>query len=154
MPVDTYYRWRDRISCHRTCVFVNVGIITTCTALYGLNRWVFIPFLKWPFLSWYLNDLLAMPWLLAYSNLLIWVSGLRRLALVSVWRILAVGVLVGCFWEYAGPLLNPRSVTDEWDLLAYLGGAILYRAILKYHGFDQGQPWIRSDQSTRNAILN
>lgn len=93
--------------------------------LYAVNRLLLLPVTSGGlrrFLSWYFADLLAGALILMLLNALLALAGRR-----PVRRMLpAAAFLLGCglFWEYVTPLYLSRSVSDPWDLAAYLAGGL------------------------------
>lgn len=80
------------------------------------------------FRACYLADVLAGALILCVMNVLLtWAHG-RDGRFRPIRRPLTAGAfLLGCglFWEYVTPLYRPGSVSDPWDLLAYLAGGLL-----------------------------
>ena len=76
------------------------------------------------FIHNYFTDILAMPALLAYSNILL--SCFHKQSLYSLKIIFAVSVICGFFWEIVALWIKSDSVCDVWDFVCYLAGAILY----------------------------
>ena len=73
----------------------------------------------------YANDLLGGFAFLAYTNLLFdLVKPAYRVTKVRV----AIPYIFACglFWEFIAPLFVARSVTDWFDLIAYVVGAFIY----------------------------
>ena len=71
----------------------------------------------------YFNDILAPIFLLSYSNILLYVKGLR---INQYTHIIAFCVAVGLLWEFLAPLLNPASVSDWLDIVCYVIGGSIY----------------------------
>lgn len=118
-------------------VYVLLGLC----GLYGLNRFLLIPWLAAAvqnmqaaavpaaevlhrFLSGYGADILAGAWILCFLNLLLEWSGRSPIRRVS----LAVLFVFGCgvFWEYITPLYLNRAVSDPLDVAAYMAGGLIY----------------------------
>lgn len=96
---------------------------------YVLNFLVLKPTIENWFVHSYLNDLFAMPFILAYSNLLILWGGRRDLLFVSLRRILFLTLVCGLTWEFAAPLIKSSAVFDPFDFLAYSIGSCAYYVI-------------------------
>lgn len=45
---------------------------------------------------------------------------------------LSISVLLGGVWEYFAPVINPKSVTDVFDIVCYILGTLLYYAFWKH----------------------
>ena len=43
-----------------------------------------------------------------------------------MWQIEALLLLAGLFWEYVTPLFRENTVSDIWDVVAYMMGGFLY----------------------------
>ena len=117
--------------CHITFSFLNISLITIFFCIYLTNHFLIKPNLDWVISDGYLNDALGMAILLAYSNLVIISCDNRRLLILSFSRIFTFAFLVGLFWEYITPLYRSNSVSDPFDLLAYLSGASVYYSFLR-----------------------
>lgn len=70
----------------------------------------------------YFNDVLAGLSFSAYVNLLLFFLN-KRLKFKAGFIIIAAA---GFFWEYCIPLIRKTSVSDIYDLVAYLGGFAIY----------------------------
>lgn len=97
-------------------------ILVFATALGALNQTFLKPAygVSCPFLSWYLNDILAGCLLLSFAQLLLVLAGLPPLR--SRWGFLLI-LAAGAAWELLPFLIKPEGVFDPWDLPAYLAGA-------------------------------
>jgi hypothetical protein len=102
--------------------------------LYGLNRFAIKPATDLLFFEAYFNDLVAMPFLLGYANLLS--RGVLPAArgFESPWRVAALTVGCVVVWEVLAPAAVPWSVGDPWDVAAYSAGSIAYLALVKVSG--------------------
>lgn len=80
------------------------------------------------FLVCHLNDILCPVFFFSYSNMLLRMVGRE---LKTLRQILLFGALVGFGWEFIAPLVNPRSVSDYYDLLCYLLGSGIYYFTVK-----------------------
>ena len=71
----------------------------------------------------HLNDLFCPLFLLGIVNILFaWVDKEIKSYIGCISFVMASG----CVWEFFSPLINQKSVTDLWDLLAYFIGANIY----------------------------
>lgn len=105
--------------------------------LYGLNKFFLIPAMgsiaetmQWADImhrvfSNYGADILAGAWILCFLNILLCLAGRKTVEKMrhAVLFLLACGI----FWEYVTPLYLERTVSDPWDIVAYIfGGIILF----------------------------
>ena len=96
-----------------------------CALLYGANR--LIP----PgntFLDGYFNDILAGCLILAITNLLLPLGRLKPLC--TPLPCLALSLTCGLVWEFITPLYLPGSVSDLWDIAAYMIGGLIWCIIV------------------------
>ena len=77
----------------------------------------------------YLNDIFAMPCILAYSNLLIVAARRHDLLLNSAARVGALTLFCSLTWEFGAALCKPTSVYDPLDFIAYAVGAVAYYGV-------------------------
>jgi hypothetical protein len=96
--------------------------------IYGANTYVVKNFTENRFVHWYLNDVFAMPFMLAYSNMVVAALGRSDLSFSSLSRIVALTGACAFPWEVLTPLVVAKSVSDPYDFLAYLMGALFYYA--------------------------
>ena len=75
----------------------------------------------------YINDFLCPIFLFSYSNILLYFIHIK---LVALFPILAICAISSIIWEFCAPLIKPSSVTDLYDILSYLIGALFYYAII------------------------
>ena len=80
------------------------------------------------FLVCYFNDFMAPIFLLAYSNILL---GTKNMRLGKIKHILPFCLCMGCIWEFFAPIIKNGSVTDPYDIIAYLLGGGMYWVIEK-----------------------
>ena len=74
------------------------------------------------FMICYFNDILAGLSFIAYVNLLLFHLN-KRLRFKEGFVII---VVAGFFWEYCIPLVKKTSISDIYDVVAYLGGFAIY----------------------------
>ena len=74
----------------------------------------------------YLNDLVCPLFFLGYCQLIfIWIKN----EIKSYGTLLLIGMTAGFIWEYFAPVINPKAVTDSFDLLCYFIGINIYYGI-------------------------
>lgn len=75
------------------------------------------------FCKCHLNDLVCPLFFLAYAQImLIW----AKHEIQKYVGLLALGMSAGFVWEYFAPVINPRAVTDVYDLICYFCGIQIY----------------------------
>jgi hypothetical protein len=94
--------------------------------LYALNHFVIKPNCSILFFHYYLNDLFAMPFVIAYSNLLISFVGKPAFSINTRLRISLLTLLCIAIWEGVGPCFIPNSTRDLYDVIAYSTGSTAY----------------------------
>lgn len=81
------------------------------------------------FLQCYLNDLVCPFFFLGISQImLIWINH----EIKNLKHYISIAILIGIIWEYVAPIINPKSVTDTFDICCYLLGTIFYYILWKY----------------------
>jgi hypothetical protein len=98
--------------------------IAAC-ASYAINRWVVAPHVSVSWVHSWVNDVFlipaALPMLLGLQQML----GLRQSDGPPTWtEVIAHLAGWSLLFEYIGPMLNPRSTGDVWDVVAYTIGAV------------------------------
>lgn len=86
------------------------------------------------FMMGYFNDVLCGLGFMAYCNI---VSNKNQI--VQLYKILLVLIITGFFWEFVTPLYRQDSVTDGFDILAYIVGGIGYWLLYKICRFCSGK---------------
>ena len=76
------------------------------------------------FLCGYLNDILGTVIFLLY--LCIVFSFLKRKFIFRYFHIIIITFLCGIFWEYLTPIYRTDTISDPWDILAYMFGGTLF----------------------------
>lgn len=71
----------------------------------------------------YLNDLMCPIFFIAYCQMFLIRLGHE---LKSYWIIMAVGAVCAFLWEFVAPLVNPRSVSDWYDIVCFIAGTNIY----------------------------
>ena len=78
------------------------------------------------FCNCHLNDLVCPLFFLSYAQImLIW----ARHEISTYMGLLILGMAAGFIWEYFAPIINPRAVTDVYDLICYFCGIQIYYAV-------------------------
>ena len=109
--------------CH--LVLLNSGIAAACIAIYASNEFGVKALFMSTFFHGHFNDMLAGVVLLAYANLLATLAHQPRLEFRSPVKALVLVLVAGLYWEEIAPLYT-TSTADPWDLLAYVGGGLVY----------------------------
>lgn len=109
----------------------NLFIIIITLILYGINQKVkmYIPFkyLKW-FMTCYFNDVIGGMTFTAYCSI---VFEYYHKQLKKLWHIELLMFSCGIFWEYITPLFRHNTVSDPYDILAYMLGGLLCWGVQK-----------------------
>lgn len=118
---------------YKESMLVQVSLLTGSSVLllYIINRLFLKNMLEWTFIQHYFNDVLAGMLIVAIVNVLAVIGNQHRLLLISFLRLLIFTCICGLFWEYVTPLYLPYSVSDPFDVLAYMSGGALYGCILR-----------------------
>lgn len=86
-----------------------------------------VELIRW-FMCCYFNDMIGGITFTAYCNL---VLSFNNKKLVKIWQIELLMFVCGIFWEYVTPLFRKSTVTDNWDIVAYMIGGIFYCIIIR-----------------------
>lgn len=78
-------------------------------------------------MSCYFNDTIGGITFMAYCGL-IFEHYYRRM--LELWQILLLMACCGFFWEYITPLYR-NTISDPWDILAYVCGGFIYWLITR-----------------------
>lgn len=123
----TVYICPDRIMSRKKNLFI-IGITLV---LYGLNQSIKtdIPIepIKW-FMTCYFNDIIGGITFIAYCNM---VFGLYSRKVLELWQIELLMFFSGIFWEYITPMFRANTISDVWDILAYMLGGFIYWLITR-----------------------
>lgn len=86
-----------------------------------------------PFLRNYGTDVLAGIIYYPCVEILLVLLGVRYKLDIGLWRtsVMVITLVAGCGWEWMTPFYRADSVTDPWDLLAYLSGACIALILYK-----------------------
>ena len=108
----------------------NIGLIAITLALYLINQFIktriTIKPIKW-FLSCYFNDTIGGITFMAYCGIMLEVFHRK---MMKLWQILLLMACCGFFWEYITPLYR-NTISDPWDILAYVCGGFIYWLIIR-----------------------
>lgn len=104
----------------------NVICMVVAVSIYCLNQILlknqFVGAIGY-FCKCYLNDLVCPLFFLAYAQIiLIW----ARHEINTYIGLLLLGMSAGFVWEYFAPIINPKAVTDVYDLICYFCGIQIY----------------------------
>lgn len=80
-------------------------------------------------MQYYLNDLLAMPAILAYINLVL--TFFAKKSVTDFKIIMLITSICGFMWEIAAIYIKPTSTYDVMDLCCYFIGAAIYMLSIK-----------------------
>lgn len=112
-----YSIWKRKVNI--ACIIISIGV-------YCLNQLIFKRQFKGIvgyFCKCHLNDLVCPLFFLAYAQiLLIWV----KYEVKTYIGLLFLGMSAGFVWEYLAPIINPKAVTDIYDLFCYFCGIQIY----------------------------
>lgn len=109
----------------------NVFLILVTIILYIINQSIknkiSIYGIKW-FMTCYFNDIIGGITFMAYCGL-VFEHYHRRMT--KLWQIVLLMASCGFFWEYITPLFRPNTISDPWDILAYVCGGFIYWLIIR-----------------------
>lgn len=125
---DNYYCFRNSLRSNFYIVILESKIILVVTGLYLLNQVVLKKYFG-SFFQNYFNDFLAGIMITAVINLIIVVGGKSQSQIRKLWNTIFTMTVIGSFWEFVTPLYKENSVTDGYDLVAYMGGGVIYYAV-------------------------
>lgn len=121
----------NNCSSFNSIFLLNTIIFIIAFTLYCLNEIIFKP-KNIIFFKNYMNDFLAFPLLLSFSNITSLIL-IKRLIFDDFTIIISFSFIVGLFWEYVTPLYYKNSVSDLKDILFYVIGSMVYHLICKNH---------------------
>lgn len=103
-----------------------MGIVV---AIYLINKLFLISHTSgwiWRFCVSHLNDLVCPIFFLSYVQMVFrWLE----IGVLPYRMGLFIGMLAGFIWEYFAPIINPRAITDIYDLICYFCGIHIYYMI-------------------------
>lgn len=79
-------------------------------------------------MSSYFNDIIGSITFMAYTNLIL---SFRKIILSKLWQIELLMFSCGVFWEFITPIYRADTVSDIFDVLAYMVGGILYWLLVR-----------------------
>lgn len=83
--------------------------------------------LRW-FMTCYFNDIVGGIAFAAYCNhIFSYYKGMFQ----KLWKIELLMLSSGFFWEYLTPLFRYDTISDPWDIVAYMFGGFIYWILLK-----------------------
>jgi hypothetical protein len=109
----------------------NICCITFALFVYGINKLLLSNItagILEMFCRSFLNDLVCPLFFLGFVNIILLWIGFES---TSYLKCLFIGMTAGMVWEYFAPVINPKAITDPWDLLCYFIGISIYYLILK-----------------------
>ena len=86
---------------------------------------------RWVFFRNHFNDFLAGIILIAYTNLILGFYKNKTIRVLKFRDVMGYMLIVGLFWEFVTPIYWKSSVSDWWDLVSYLCGALVYYVVIK-----------------------
>ena len=105
---------------------LNIGVIVAVVTVYAINTYLVKPNLQAQFFHYYLNDLFAMPLILAYTNLVVHWVGRRTMSFTTPIRIGCLTIFCVIVWEGMAPMLLVNSTRDLMDAVVYAIGSFGY----------------------------
>ena len=109
----------------------NLCIIGITVALYIVNQVIKtripIEAIRW-FMSCYFNDTVGGITFMAYCNI---VFSFYHRKMLKLWQIELLMCCCGFFWEYLTPIFRENTVSDVYDIFAYMMGGMIYWAITR-----------------------
>lgn len=109
----------------------NIIIIGVTVALYSVNQIIKteipIEVIRW-FMCCYFNDTIGGITFIAYCNI---VFGFYNRELIKLWQIELLLFFAGLFWEYVTPIFRTNTISDIWDVLAYMIGGFAYWLLVR-----------------------
>lgn len=109
----------------------NLIIIGITVVMYAANQFIKtkipVEAIRW-FMSCYFNDTIGGMTFMAYCNI---VFSFYNRKMTKLWQILLLLLCAGLFWEYVTPIFRKNTVSDIWDVVAYMIGGFLYWLIAR-----------------------
>lgn len=111
-------------------------IIIVCMIIYTINRllknYIAIPVMGY-LCRCYLSDFICGIVFCSYFNLVLIKNGYRTIT--KYYQLFIVIFFSGILWEYFFPIFISYSISDKYDLLAYILGGTVYYLIKKGSDF-------------------
>lgn len=109
----------------------NLIIIFITITLYIVNQNIKtripVEVIRW-FMSCYFNDTIGGITFIAYCNI---VFSFYERKMIKLWQIELLMFFCGFFWEYLTPLFRKDTVSDIFDIVAYMVGGLIYWIIAR-----------------------
>lgn len=125
--ISSYYLCFNRIMSKKKNIFI-IGITVV---IYMVNQTIKtripVEAVRW-FMSCYFNDTIGGITFMAYCNI---VFSFYNRKMTKLWQIGLLMFFCGVFWEYLTPIFRMNTVSDVWDIVAYMLGGFLYWIIIK-----------------------
>ena len=86
-----------------------------------------IELIRW-FLLCYFNDTIGGITFTAYCNI---VFSIYNRKMVRLWQIELLLFIAGLFWKYVTLVFRTYTVSDAWDIVAYMMGGLIYWLITR-----------------------
>lgn len=126
--IDCSYYFRCNWIMLRKNNFIIIGITIL---LYIINQIlknkIPIESIRW-FMDCYFNDTIGGITFVAYCNI---VFSFYNRKMIKLWQIEYLLFFAGLFWEYVTPIFRKNTVSDIWDVAAYMMGGFLYWLIVR-----------------------
>lgn len=78
------------------------------------------------FFSCYYNDIIGAVSFSAYCDIISSNSIVQKYKIDRLWKLEIILFICGLFWEYLTPIIRTNTVSDIFDILAYLSGGIVF----------------------------
>ncbi|GGM41924.1 hypothetical protein GCM10011351_30020 [Paraliobacillus quinghaiensis] len=104
----------------------SLGIAIVTLSLYTFNKLYLSNHVFIRLINYYFNDILGGVLIVSYTNMVSILLHQYKLVLLKVPNIILFTLAVGLFWEYVTPLYYTKSITDLYDVLAYITGGLIY----------------------------
>lgn len=108
----------------------NIILILITLVIYAINQNVKMGIandaIRW-FMTCYFNDMIGGITFTAYCCIFV---ELYKGSIIKLHQIEVILFLSGVFWEYITPLYR-NTISDPWDIAAYMFGGLLYWVIIK-----------------------
>ncbi len=119
---------RYNISGFNPLFLLNLKLFILLVGFYLLNQ--VVPATQGSFRRMYFNDLLAMPLILSWSQMLLCSKDIK----LKIWHMISLFVVCSIAWEVITPMLLSYSIPDILDVFAYVIGTLLYIIFSKMEG--------------------
>jgi len=79
-------------------------------------------------MSSYFNDIIGGMTFTAYTNIIL---SFRNITISKLWQIELLMLFCGIFWEFITPFYRVDTISDIWDIFAYMLGGLLYWIVIR-----------------------